>query len=698
MSKRKGNSPVAEEAVARMNMAIEADSGNRAAMLEDMKFSHGDQWPDEIRMQRELDRRPCQTINKTDTFVRAVVNNMRQQRPRIKVHPVADGADQQTADVIEGVFRHIEVQSAADLAYDTAADNQVRMGLGYIRIAARYIDERSFDQEIYIDRVLNPFSVYFDSSSTQLDGLDSEWVVVEDRIRRAEFKRTWPWASEEDFESSGQSGSPAVWGTKDEIMIAEYWRCEYVKDTLFKLADGSTLFKSDAPEGKGIGDFVGDSVVIDARESMKRVIKWSKVTQSQELESREWGGRYIPIIPVYGAEQYCDGKITRYGMVRNLKDPQRMYNYWRTQETEFVALAPKAPWLVVEGQTENHEEEWASANIKNHSTLTWKPVMSEDGQLLPGPSRINPTPIPTASVQAAMGASEDLKSVAGMFDPALGAPGQETSGTMVQQRQQQSDMSNYHFYDNLTRSIRAVGIVMLDLLKVYYTGERVIRIIGADGNPDTASINSQQADEIINDLSVGRYDVIMETGPGYNTRRQEASAAMMAAMQHVPELGKIAGDLIVGQMDWPGAKAIAERLKMAIPFAAIQDKVPKDIDPKAQALVAQLMGQLQTAKQQLQMLQQEKEAKVVGLQEKEKAVTDREMMGEIAETHRLHIREEGEMKRAHLDAKTRLQESFARNSTSMQETIIDASTALEIHNRKDLGNDNMSEVKQRTDI
>lgn len=686
-------SPVAEEAIKRMNIAEEAESVNRADMMEDLRFSHGDQWPDEIRMERELDRRPCQTINKTDTFVRAVVNNMRQQRPRIKVHPVADGADQQIAEVIEGMFRHIEVQSNADLAYDTAADNQVRMGLGYIRLAARYVDERSFDQEIYVDRVRNPFSVYFDPSSTQPDGLDAEWVIVVDRIRRDEFKRMYPDASDVDFQPSGWGNASATWSTKEEIMVAEYWRIEWQKDVLFKLANGNTIFKSEAPEGKTVGDFLGDSIIIDERESMKRVVKWSKVTQSQELEKRDWGGKYIPIVPVYGAENYDNGQIRRYGMVRNLKDPQRMYNYWRTQETEFVALAPKAPWLIAEGQTENHEDEWATANIKNHSTLTYKPVMTEDGQTLPAPSRTQPVPIPAGSVQAAAGASEDLKAVAGMFDPALGAPGQETSGTMVAQRQQQSDMSNYHFYDNLTRSIRAVGIIMLDLLKVYYGGERVIRIIGADGNPDTATINQQQANGILNDMSVGRYDVIMETGPGYDTRRQESAASMLTALQHMPQLGQIAGDLIIGQMDWPGARMIAERLKMANPLAAIQDQVPQDLDPKAQVVVAQLMAQLQQTKQQLQQLQQEKMAKVMGIQEREKMVTDRETMNEIAETHRLHIREQGENHRAQLEARTKMQTSFGRDSTSMHETIIDAMTDLELARNRDLKHNDMSEVK-----
>ena len=675
---------VPERAVACMNMAVDADTENRAAAIDDLNFSYGEQWPSEIKMQRQLDKRPCLTINKTDTFVRAVINNMRQQRPRIKVHPVSNGADQQTANVIEGLMRHIEVQSNAELAYDTACEYQVRMGWGYWRIVARYESEDSFDQELYIERVRNPFSVYFDPSSTSPDGLDCKWAVITDRIRKEDFKRLYPKHSDQDFQTSGQGDGRDAWSTKDETMIAEYWRIEERPERLLQLADKSTVFESDANGAKAIGDDVNGQLVVSVRQSVKRVIKCSKVTRSQELETMEWPGKYIPIVPVYGSEMIDNGKNIRFGMVRQLKDPQRMYNFWRTQETEFVALAPKAPWLIAEGQIENHEDEWATANVKNHSTLTYRPVSDENGGLLPPPSRLQPQAVPAASVNAAMAASEDLKAVAGMFDPALGAPGNETSGTMVAQRQGQSDLSNYHFYDNLTRSIRATGIILLDLFKTYYSGERVIRIIGEDGNPDTVSINAQKADNILNDLNTGRYDVIMSTGAGYETKRQESAQMMIDMLKFMPHLGEQAGDLIVGQMDWPGAEQLAARLRMANPLAQMEEQIPKDLDPKAKQYIGNLMGQLHQAQTQLQQLTQEKQAKVFGIQEKEQAVSEREIQKQLAETHRLHIKEDGDNKRATLKAHTDLALTEMKDRTSMHETIIDAHTNLEIAHRQAL--------------
>lgn len=678
---------IAAEARARIQIAIDADGANRQHAIDALRFAAGDQWPSAIKMQRQLDKRPCLTINKTDTFVRNVVNNMRQQRPRIKVHPVADGADQQTAEVIEGLTRHIEVSSNADLAYDTAADYQVRMGWGYWRVVGKYVDETSFDQELRIERIRNPFSVYFDPSSQSPDGSDARWCVITGKMGREEFAKKYPKAKLTDISTLGAGDGMADWATKEEVTVAEYYRVEEEEHELLRLSDGKAMW---ADKVKSDEDLLRMGVVvIDRRKSMRRVVKWSKISAIEELESTTVAGRYIPVIPVYGAEMLDDGKVNRYGMVKNLMDPQRMYNFWRTQETEFVALAPKAPWLMAEGQDEGHEEEWDSANIKNYSRLVYKPVQDDAGNPLAPPQRTPPQQVPAASVNAAMAASEDIKSVAGMFDPSLGAPGQETSGTMVARRQAQSDLSNFHFYDNLTRSIRWTGILLLEMIPHYYDTPRVIRIIGEDGNPESVEINKQATDKILNDLTVGKYDVVMDTGPGYDTKRQESAAMMTDMVRFMPQLAQVAGDLIVGQMDWPGAKMLAERLAMANPLSQIDKQIPQDIDPKVKTVIAHLMAQNQQLNQQVQQLTQEKDAKVFGLTERENAVTDRERMKESAETHRQHMRELGENARAELAAHTKMHDTNSRVAEDWRESLLDSHTDIAINQHRHQ-NDNTS--------
>jgi hypothetical protein len=673
-------SSLIEEARARIQLAIDAEGLNRQEAQEALRFSAGDQWPAPMKMQRELDQRPCLTINKTDTFVRSVVNNMRQQRPRIKVHPVSDGADQAVSEVIQGLTRHIEVASNADTAYDTAADYQVRMGWGYWRILSKYVDEMSWEQDLCIERVRNPFSVYFDPSSISPDGSDAKWAIITGRMRKEDFEAKYPNKKVTNWSLIGPGDDIP---TKDEITVIEYLRIEEEAEDLCRLSDGSSHWKSECTEA-----FLNSHslVIIDTRKSMRVKLKWSKLSAADELEKQECPGKYLTVIPVYGAELIDGGKVCRYGMVKQLMDPQRQYNFWRTSETELVALAPKAPWLMAEGQAEGHEDEWDGANKRNYSRLTYKPALGPDGaSVLPPPERMQPQQIPAASVHAAMAASEDMKAVAGMFDPALGAPGQETSGTMVQKRQQQSDLSNFHFYDNLTRSIRWTGIVLLDLIPHYYDTKRVIRIIGEDGVPDSVTINDNGAvGKVLNDVTVGRYDVVMDTGPGYDTKRLESFDTMMALVKAFPEIAKVAGDLIVRQMDAPGAADIADRIAMVTPAAQIDKQLPKDMDPKVKQLVAGLMGQLQQAKQQVQQLTMEKEAKVFGIEQREHAVTQREMLKEDEETKRLHFKEQAATDRELLKVHAQEGMNDADNATSLRETIIDASTNLQIAHKQAL--------------
>jgi hypothetical protein len=633
-----GRDSIITECVQNLKVAVDAESQNRAEGLQDLKFAAGDQWPAMIQTARELEHRPCLTINKTDAFVRQAVNNMREQRPRIQVHAVADGADKQKADVIAGLMRHIQVNSNADTAYDTAADFQVRMGWGYWRVASRYVREDSFDQELYVDRVRNPFTIYFDPSSTAPDGSDAEWCIISDRMTRKKFRRKYPKAQFVDFKTLGAGDELMDWATDDEIRVAEYFKVEKTPDVLCLLSTGKTEYKSQLTQSEL--DRLGVTIVQE-RESLRRRIMWYKMTAKEILMEREWPGRWIPVIPVYGAEYELEGKVIRYGMVRGMQDPQRMYNFWRTSETEIVALAPKAPWIVAEGQLEGQEEVWNAANNKSFAYLQYKPVILDSGQPVPPPERQQPQAMPQAQVNAAIGASEDMKAVAGMFDPALGAAGQETSGVMVQRRQQQSDRSNFHFYDNLCRSIRHTGRIILDLIPHYYDTQRVIRIIGEDGVPDSVTINQKQMNEqgiitaTLNDITVGEYDIVIDTGPGYQTKREEAAQNMLGLLGTPlgEKVAATADDIVVRQFDWPGADQIAERLAAANPIAMAEKQMPENIPDDVKAIIAQLQGQNQQLQQALQQAELDKKYRLSVEEMRQQAETSRAQMQDDTKRH-----------------------------------------------------------------
>ena len=623
------NDPRIDDAIKFWQLVNDSDSTNRSEALQDIRFAAGDQWPVEIQNSRNLEARPCLTINKIDAYVRQVTNQQRMQRPRIKVHPVNNLADYKIAGVIEGITRHIEVNSNADTAYDTAFDYAVRMGWGYWRVNTKYVSEDSFDQEIYIDAIDNPFTVYFDPNSVRPDGSDAERCLVTTLLSKTVFKEMYPDADDgANFTHRSTGDNAASWVTKEDIRIAEYFYVTREKAKLYLLSDGSSGFADSDRFLERVA--AAGLTVIDTRESFRRAVKWCKMTALEILEEKTWDGKYIPIVPCYGAQVIVDDKRKKYGLVRFAKDPQRMYNFWRTSMTESIALAPKAKWLLAEGQDEGHENEWALANIKSSPVLRYKQKDIE-GQPAPVPVRLQPESPPAGIMDAANAINTDLQMVLGILDPNQ-LPSGNISGKALQGQQNQTDLSNFHFYDNLTRSIKHTGKILLDLIPKIYDTQRVMRIIGSDGQPDMTTINEQTAvGEVLNDVTVGEYDVVMDTGPGFQSKRQQAVEAMMPLLTGNKELFDLAGDLVFRNMDFPGADVIADRLSARNPMAQIDEK--SDIPPQVQMQLAQQQQQLEQMQQQLQAAQLEINNRMQVAQLKDDGETKRKLMDVTARAH-----------------------------------------------------------------
>jgi hypothetical protein len=644
--------PRISEAIEFLRQAAEADTTNRAEALDDVKFAAGDQWPVEIQNSRTLEARPCLTINKVDAYVRQITNQQRQQRPRIKCQGMNNETDAKMAQIITGICRHVEVNSNADHAYDTAYDFAVRMGWGYWRITTDYVRPDSFDQEIYIKPIDNPFTVYFDPNSVAPDGSDAEKALITVVMAKENFRKMYPDADDGgNFSARGTGDSNSEWVTKHDIRIAEYFYTRIESTHLVLLSDGTTAYEDELP-GTEVMDGAG-IYEVSRRKTFRKSIKWCKVTAMEVLEEGTWAGKYIPIVPTYGQQCVVDNKRKKFGLVRMAKDPQRMYNFWQTSMTESVALAPRAKWIMAEGQDEGHEAEWANANNTSYSYLRYK-MTDISGKDAPPPIRQVPEQPPTAIMAAAQSITQDLQAVVGIFDPNQ-LPQGNISGKALMGQQGQIDMTNFHYYDNLTRSIAHTGRIILDLIPKIYSSERVMRIIGDDGKPELTTINQKtgQMDEngiemILNDVTVGEYDVVMETGPGYNTKRQEAVDSMMTLLAADPKLMDQAGDLIFRNMDFPGAEIIADRLAAVNPLAKIDDKSP--IPPQVQMQLAASQQQMQAMAQQIQ-----------GLQIMIKNRQDVES-----------LRQTGEDRRAVLAAEVKLHDQNTRSVTSQNKTEIDA--------------------------
>lgn len=573
----------------RFLLAVEAESKIRKDALDDLEFRAGNQWPDEVKNERERDARPCLTINRVPQFIRQITNDQRQNRPSIKVSPVDDKADVDTAKIHQGLIRHIEYNSSADIAYDTAFEGAVTKGFGFFRIITDYVNPMSFEQEILIKRIRNSFSVYLDPTSKEPDGSDTNWGFVFEDVPKDDFKAEYKDAelsNMQDWKSIGDNSDG--WITDETVRVAEYFYKEFKQVDLVLLSNGEVLEKDKLPSILPFG-----VSITSERTANVPVIKWCKINGIDVLEEREWPGRWIPIIPVYGDEIDINNERTLEGVVRHAKDSQRMYNYWASTETETITLAPKAPFIVAEGQiTKEYEPLWKSANRKNHAYLPYKPT-SLAGQPVGAPQRNVFEPPVQAITNARMQAADDLKATTGIYDSALGAQSREVSGVAIRGRQAQSQTSNFHFIDNLTRSMRHAGRVILDLIPKIYDTARTARIIGEDGEQQIVKINEffeHQGQQKIYDLGAGKYDVTVETGPSYATKRQEALASMLDLTRSYPQITQFAGDLMVKNMDWPGASEIAERLKKTLPPGIADDKDDKkpQVPPEIQNQMAQM--------------------------------------------------------------------------------------------------------------
>jgi len=622
--KAKSDSDILATARSRLNSAISAYSESREDELDDLRFFAGSpdnhwQWPADVLATRgavqgqTINARPCLTMNKLPQHVRQVTNDQRQNRPSGKVIPADDKADLEVAEVFNGMVRHIQYISDADVAYDTACENQVTYGEGYIRLLTEYCDDNSFDQDIKIARVRNSFSVYMDPMIQDPCGSDAKWCFITEDVMKEDYERMYPNASPiSSLRSLGVGDQTlAQWVNEDTVRIAEYFYVDYKKETL-NLYYGNVSAYSGSPQAKQME--AQGMKPIRSREVDVQIVKRCKINGYDILEQNDWAGKWIPVVRVVGNEFEVDGKMYVSGLVRNAKDAQRMYNYWTSQEAEMLALAPKAPFIGYGGQFEGYENQWKTANTQNWPYLEVNPDVTDgQGAVLPLPQRALPPMAQTGLIQAKMGASDDIKSTTGQYDSSLGATSNERSGRAILAREKQGDTGTYHYVDNLARAIRYITRQIVDLVPKIYDTERIARIIGEDGTSSMIKVNPMQAEPVnkimdqqgiviekIYNLGVGKYDVCVTTGPSYMTKRQESLDAMSQLLQGNPQLWAVAGDLFVKNMDWPGAQEMAKRFAKTIDPKLMEDG---DKSPELQAAEQQIQAMAQEMEQMHQMIQ-----------------------------------------------------------------------------------------------
>ena len=575
--------------------AVDFERTNHEQMMDDLRFAAGDQWPEGVKAQRKEEERPIYTANRMGQFVRQVTGDIRLNRPAIRVKPMDDLSDPELADVFMGLIRQIEHASDAQAAYTCSSESAARCGVGNFRINTEFADDDTFDQDIRIRRIVNPFAVSWDPDAQELTREDAKWCFVTDRLSKEEFKARYPEAKTVDFEEQRPWNHLDYWysGKGEEIIIAEYWRKIPEKRTLVQMPDGQVLDGNEPVVQAAMAEAEAAGIQLRTRVADSHRVEMVIMSGVEVLDGPfEWPGRFIPIIPVWGEEIHVGPDTVRHGLVRFAKDPQRMYNFSRAAATEAISNAPKAPYIAAQEQIgdPNLMTFWKTANRKSHAVLPYKHVNG-----IPPPQRQPAPEIQLAFAQEAGLAADDMKAVTGIFDAALGARSNETSGRAILARQREGDVGTFVYIDNLARAIAYAGRQLVDLIPKIYDSTRVVRVLGEDDAEDFVTLNQvvidQQTGEtvLLNDLSAGKYDVAVTTGPSFTTKREEASAAMLDFIRAAPQLASVVMDLLAKNLDWPGADDIAERLrKIAVQQGFAEPKEDDQPQPPSPAMIAEM--------------------------------------------------------------------------------------------------------------
>lgn len=616
-----GDEKVHAKALEIFDLCVANEAANRIEFKDDLRFGRlGDQWLKADRDARKLDGRPCLTDNLMPAFIRQVVNDARQNKPGITVHPADDVGDPETAEVIEGLIRNIEVSSSADIAYDTAIDFAASAGWGYFRVDTEYCHDDTFEQDIVIVPVEDPLTVYGDPFEIGADSSKWNHAFVMSTMSRDAFEAKYKAKDKVDWNAGTYSRLPAGWADGEMVTVAEYWMREPTNRQIVALSDGRivdmTVYtkEREAFDGEGL-TVVGEPRTVDSFKVTQYTMSGAEV-----LETTSWAGKYIPIIPVYGEDLIVDGKRHLRSMIRDAKDAQRRRNFNISNVAELVALSPKTPFVGKKGAFKTDQARWETANSQTHAYLEY------DGDV--PPARQPFAGVPAGEMQQALMATDDMKAIMGLHDASLGAKSNETSGIAINARKLEGEVSTFNFTDNLTRSIRHLGRVIIDMIPSVYSVARVIRTMGQDGKPKKVPVNQErgvgdnggppmggeeptQTEGLgIFDLTSGKYDLVVKAGPSFTTRREESAAQMMELIKALPAVAPLVGDLLAQNLDWPGADDIADRLKMLLPPEIKAKLEAKEnggkVDPNAPP--AQPPGLSKEAQQAHQMLQQATQA------------------------------------------------------------------------------------------
>jgi hypothetical protein len=584
----------------RCTKMIEADEPNRREAKEDIKFVSipGEQWDQAVKKARGS--RPCYEFDKLSIKGQRLINEMRANRPAGKVRAVED-SDKATASVREGLCRNIANVSDLDTICDYAGVYQVEGGMGAWRVTTEYVKDSLKRQRIRAEPIPNPFCLYWDDASTDPLKRDArDWCLI-DSLPASEYTAKYGKAAKISF-TEGECADDPAWDDKENIRVCEYWYKETYQREIWQLTDGREI-AADSKAAKSIDpSLIAEKGMVDCDRIMMCIASGDAILEGPVRQA----GRQHRFIVVHGAWKIVDGKPKWWGLVRKAKDAQRRYNVTQTAITETIASAPNSQFWATAEQAKGHTDTWDRALTENLPYLLYNSDPKGGG----APQRMAGPQVPAALLAESQIADQELKDVTGVYDASLGERSNEKSGIAISRREQQTQLVNFNFPDNMAKGVQRTWEIFNDLIPEILDTEQIVRVLGIDGAEDYIKVNTVGVDPqtgepiIVNDLTTGEFDITVTVGPSFATQRQEASETFTQLIQAFPPLMQIAPDLILKAMDTPYSDELAERARFLLP-PQIQETLNKDkkLPPEVQQAMGQIKQMQDMVMQQGQMVQ-----------------------------------------------------------------------------------------------
>ena len=534
---------------------------------------------------------PRYTFDMVNPIIDQITGEIQSADFDVKVSPAGGSANKKIAATIDGIIRNIENISNASNIYSSAARSMVTCGYDGWRVVTKYVDDNSFDQDLVVEAIGNFVDrVWFDPSAELNDKSDSRYAFVLHPIAVEEYEGRFP-------ESGGISvgtdrDGDAYYDKAETVVIGELLYVKYEDRTLIQMSNGQVY--EDDEDYKALADELESAGVTEVR----RRVRQDRKICSRLFDADGWLEDHketvfstVPVIPLYGNFKIFENKTLYWGVVEKLLDPQRVLNYSLSREISEGALSPRAKYWMTLSQAAGHEDSLRTLNTNSDPVQFFNndPAFPQIPQQQGG-AQVNPGLRTISEGMRAM-----IAQTAGMFAANMGDNPNAQSGVAIEALQNKGDNGTLKYFKSLEVAIAYTGRLFVDAIPKVYDTERTIRILKEDGSFDMAEINQRVLDQqtgqikTLNDLSIGKYDVICRAGPSFKNRNQETMQFIIDLAKVDQTIMPIAGDILLQAVSTPAATMIAERKRMQmvaqgfIPASQLTDEEKAEMQAKQQS-------------------------------------------------------------------------------------------------------------------